>query len=109
MTPRVESEILKAFDAIHSLNVIHGDVRAENILVAEDGNTAWIVDFEFAEIIKDGDDTRGTLISDETQVVGSYWRVLRIITARTVFIKRESTPKRFHGLKVIISDINVCS
>jgi serine/threonine protein kinase len=68
LTSRVESEILKAFDAIHSLNVVHDDVRAENILVAEDGNTAWIIDFEFAEIVKE-EDTRKTLISEETQAV----------------------------------------
>lgn len=69
MTSKAESEILKAFDAIHSLNIIHGDVRAGNILVAEGGNTAWIIDFEFAEIIKEEGDARETLISEETQVV----------------------------------------
>ena len=68
MIIRAESEILKAFDAIHSLNIIHDDVRAGNILVSEDGNTTWIIDFEFAEIIKD-DDVRESLISKETQVV----------------------------------------
>ena len=69
LTSKSESVILKAFDAIHSLNVIHGDVRPGNILVAESGNAAWIIDFEFAEIIKEEDDGRDTLISEETQVV----------------------------------------
>lgn len=51
LTAKVQRKIIKAFEAIHSLNVIHGDVHAENILVTEDGQTVWIVDFEFADII----------------------------------------------------------
>lgn len=52
----VESEILKAYDAIHSLHVIHGDVRSENILIGKDGTSVWIVDFEFSEILTGADD-----------------------------------------------------
>jgi len=42
---------MEAFAAIHSLNVIHGDVRPGNILVSDEGNAVWIVDFEFAYLI----------------------------------------------------------
>jgi RIO-like serine/threonine protein kinase len=50
LTANVKGQVIKAFDAIHSFNVIHGDVRAENILVGRD-DKVWIVDFEFSEIV----------------------------------------------------------
>jgi tRNA A-37 threonylcarbamoyl transferase component Bud32 len=31
--------------------VIHGDVRAENVLVGKDGKSVWLVDFEFSSIL----------------------------------------------------------
>ena len=39
-----------AFAEIHKLEVIHGDVRAANILVAED-ESIWILDFESAQVV----------------------------------------------------------
>ena len=51
LTSQAEKEIMMAFDAIHALGVVHGDIRAENILVTEDGNSAWIIDFEYSEIL----------------------------------------------------------
>ena len=38
------------------MNVIHSDVRAANIFVAEKGNKVWIIDLEDGEIREDGDD-----------------------------------------------------
>jgi serine/threonine protein kinase len=69
LKPKVETEILQAFNAIHSLGVLHGDVRPDNILVAEDGDAVWIVDFEFAEIIDRGDDSNQSEISREIRAV----------------------------------------
>ena len=40
----------QAFAEIHKLEVIHGDVRAANILVAED-ESIWILDFESAQVV----------------------------------------------------------
>ena len=40
LTVKAENEILKAFALIHALGVIHGDIRAENILIADEA--AWI-------------------------------------------------------------------
>jgi serine/threonine protein kinase len=65
----VEKEVLAAFDAIHALNVVHGDVRPENILVTEDENKVWIIDFEDGQIIDDGDDERESKVSDEMEAV----------------------------------------
>jgi len=50
LTAKVKAEVIKAFNAIHSLNVLHCDIRAENILVGMD-DKVWIVDFEFSEIV----------------------------------------------------------
>ena len=71
MTARAESEILEAFNSIHSLGVIHGDVRADNILVSNHGNGAWIIDFEFAEIISDMDDAKHSKLSQEMKDVNT--------------------------------------
>jgi len=65
----VEKEVLTAFEEIHHLNVLHGDIRPANILVAEDGNKVWIIDFEDGEIIADGDEDRESKISDEMKAV----------------------------------------
>jgi RIO-like serine/threonine protein kinase len=51
LTAKVKKEILKAFKAIHALGVVHGDVRADNILVGKD-ESVWIIDFEFAAIVE---------------------------------------------------------
>lgn len=42
--------MIEAFSAIHSLGVIHGDIREENILVGKDGNI-WVIDFEMSSIV----------------------------------------------------------
>ena len=65
----MEKEVLTAFEEIHHLNVLHGDIRPANILVAEDGNKVWIIDFEDGEIIADGDEDRESKISDEMKAV----------------------------------------
>ena len=59
---------MNAFKAIHSLRVVHSDVRTDNILVAEDGNAVWIVDFEFAEIVEGAREAE-LMISVETEAV----------------------------------------
>ena len=69
MTPEVEREILKAFTAIHSLNVVHGDIRTDNILIADGGTAAFVIDFEYAEIIDEWSDAKNLKISQETQFI----------------------------------------
>jgi serine/threonine protein kinase len=77
LTARAESLILNAFAAIHSLGVIHGDVRSENILVSENGDAVWIIDFEFAEIVKEGDEAKMAEIFHETQAIEDLLRELK--------------------------------
>jgi serine/threonine protein kinase len=73
----VENEILAAFEAIHALNVVHGDVRSANILVAEEGNKVWIIDFEDDKILPDGDDETTSKISNEMEVVNEILRDIK--------------------------------
>jgi len=74
----VEKEVLTAFEEIHSLNVVHGDVRPANILVAEDGNKVWIIDFEDGEILADGDQYRESKLSDELKAVCEMLQYIKI-------------------------------
>src|SRR5579859_8069912 len=54
LTAKAEIKILKAFDAIHGLSIVHGNIWTANILIAKEGNAVWIIDFEFAEIVAEG-------------------------------------------------------
>jgi RIO-like serine/threonine protein kinase len=73
----VEKEILAAFEDIHNLDVLHGDVRLANILVAEDRNKVWVIDFEDGEIIADGDEERECKVSNEMEVVREMLQDIR--------------------------------
>ena len=44
---------MKAFDAIHGLGVLHNDVRKQNILVTDDGESVFIIDFDHSVTISD--------------------------------------------------------
>src|SRR5437762_13767595 len=74
---KVESQILKAFGRIHSLGVVHGDVRRENILVDANGNSVWIIDFEYAEIIDGGLESKPSKIALETELVKGLLREIK--------------------------------
>jgi serine/threonine protein kinase len=65
---------VEAFDAIHALNVFHGDIRPENVLLTENSGV-WIVDFEFARIMDDKEDPE---FSTETRVVKDMLRNVKI-------------------------------
>jgi RIO-like serine/threonine protein kinase len=49
MTDEIGEKVLQAFDEIHSLGVMHNDVRRENILVSQSEGSVWIIDFERSE------------------------------------------------------------
>jgi len=61
----VANKVQQAFAEIHKLDVIHGDVRAANILVAED-ESIWILDFEYAQVVFG---SRGQVFTDEASEV----------------------------------------
>jgi RIO-like serine/threonine protein kinase len=58
----VEVEIMKAFDAIHELGVIHNDVREQNILVTDDGESVFIIDFDHSVTISELTEPQGNCI-----------------------------------------------
>jgi len=62
---KVANKVERAFAEIHKLDVIHGDVRAANILVAED-ESIWILDFEYARVVSG---SRGQVFTDEASEV----------------------------------------
>ena len=70
----MEKDLLAAFEEIHKLNVIHGVVSPENILVAEDAHEVWIID---CEIISDGDEARESKISTEMDAVRDVLRNIK--------------------------------
>ena len=51
MQGNVGDKVEKAFAKLHQLHVLHGDVRAANIIVASE--SVWIIDYEYASIIED--------------------------------------------------------
>jgi RIO-like serine/threonine protein kinase len=71
----VEKKIMSAFDEIHGLGVVHGDIRTANILVGND-TTVWIVDFEFSHAVADGN-AGARLLSDERLAVLEMLRHLK--------------------------------
>lgn len=77
LTARAEIEIFNAFDSIHSLGVIHGDIRADNILVAEEGNAAWIIDFESAEIVTERNDVNESQFFQESITIKELLKGLK--------------------------------
>jgi len=70
----VEKQALAAFEEIHNLNVVHGDVRPANILVA---GHVWIIDFEEGQIIADGDGERESKVSDEMNAACEMLRQIK--------------------------------
>ena len=73
----MEKEVLAAFEEIHALNVIHGDVRPANILVSENENKVWIVDFEDGHILADRDEGRESEIANEMEAVREMLRDIK--------------------------------
>ncbi|KAJ6486724.1 kinase-like domain-containing protein [Mycena sanguinolenta] len=55
---RLLLEIAQGLDYLHSMNVVHGDLRGNNILISDDGN-ACLSDFGLATTIADADSTVG--------------------------------------------------
>ncbi|KAF7336079.1 Kinase-like protein [Mycena sanguinolenta] len=68
---RLLLEIAQGLDYLHSMNVVHGDLRGNNILISDDGN-ACLSDFGLATSIVDADSTNG-LTSTSNRAGSSQW------------------------------------
>ncbi|KAJ6486709.1 kinase-like domain-containing protein, partial [Mycena sanguinolenta] len=66
---RLLLEIAQGLDYLHSMNVVHGDLRGTNILISDDGN-ACLSDFGLATSIDDVDSTIG--VTSSSNRAGSF-------------------------------------
>jgi len=87
---------MSAFDEIHGLGVVHGDIRTANILVGRD-RMVWIVDFEFSHAVAEGD-AGAWLLSDERVAVLEMLRYLKEEDGADFEINR---PRDWSNLSVI--------
>jgi len=76
LTLEIGNEIWNAYEAIHELGVIHGDVAPRNILVDSKAGGVWIIDFEYSSFIDEGDEKSHW---NEKQEV---WRMMHDIKTR---------------------------
>jgi serine/threonine protein kinase len=76
---------MKAFDAIHELGVIHNDVREQNILVTDDGESVFIIDFDHS-----------VTITELTEPQGDY---IPTTAERSVALKLREIKVMLHRLK----------
>ncbi|KAJ7609200.1 kinase-like domain-containing protein [Mycena polygramma] len=72
MVDRMLLQIAQGLEYLHSMNVVHGDLRGTNILVSDEGN-ACLSDFGLATTISDADSTTGGLTSSSNQGGSARW------------------------------------
>jgi tRNA A-37 threonylcarbamoyl transferase component Bud32 len=70
----VGDKVEKAFLELHRLGVLHGDVRAANIIVAVDGSIC-IIDYELARVVSNVSDSK--MFDSEQQEVKQLLHQLR--------------------------------
>ena len=59
--------ILDAYEALHDLGIIHGDVRKQNILVLKD-ESVRIIDFETGRVVEDEKELIDVIEVEEDEV-----------------------------------------
>jgi Ser/Thr protein kinase RdoA (MazF antagonist) len=73
LTFNIEARINKAYESLHELGIVHGDVHPDHILVLEDGSIR-IIDFDCAFIVPVGYDK---LIDFEEEEINNLLRELK--------------------------------
>ncbi|KAJ7732395.1 kinase-like domain-containing protein [Mycena olivaceomarginata] len=78
---RLAFEIATGLDYLHSMNIVHGDLRGNNILIS-DGYHACLSDFGLATTIQEGstDTTTGGLVSSSNRAGSVRWFAPELIT-----------------------------
>ena len=75
-------EIAQGLDYLHSMNIVHGDLRGSNILISDDGN-ACLSDFGLATTISDPDSTVGMLTSSTNHGGSARWFAPELIDPKS--------------------------
>ncbi|KAF8189991.1 kinase-like protein, partial [Mycena galopus ATCC 62051] len=86
---RLLLEIAQGLDYLHSMNVVHGDLRGTNILISEDGE-ACLSDFGLATTISDADSTAGMLSSSSNRGGSARWFAPELIEPKSFGCERFS-------------------
>jgi RIO-like serine/threonine protein kinase len=66
LTDNVERNLFAAYRALHKRQVLHGDIRKENILVSED-ESVYIIDFDNASIMSEDD--VGLILREDEEIM----------------------------------------
>ncbi|KAJ7493663.1 kinase-like domain-containing protein [Mycena latifolia] len=72
-------EIAEGLDYLHSMNIVHGDLRGANILISDDGS-ACLSDFGLTTTISDADSTTGARSSSTNHGGSLRWLAPELIT-----------------------------
>ncbi|KAK7038628.1 kinase-like domain-containing protein, partial [Favolaschia claudopus] len=69
---RLTLQIAKGLDYLHSMNVVHGDLKGANILITDDGK-ACLSDFGLATMIEEGDPQITKITSSSNHAGSVRW------------------------------------
>ncbi|KAJ7142511.1 kinase-like domain-containing protein [Mycena epipterygia] len=86
---RLLLEIAQGLEYLHSLNIVHGDLRGSNILVSDEGN-ACLSDFGLATTISDADSTTGLFTSSSNHGGSLRWFAPELIQPKSFGCERFS-------------------
>ncbi|KAJ7690911.1 kinase-like domain-containing protein [Mycena olivaceomarginata] len=86
---RLLLEIAQGLDYLHSMNIVHGDLRGTNILISDDEN-ACLSDFGLATTISDADSTAGALTSSSNRGGSVRWFAPELIEPQSFGCERFS-------------------
>ncbi|KAK7008145.1 kinase-like protein [Favolaschia claudopus] len=84
---RLLLEIAQGLEYLHSVDVIHGDLRGSNILISDEGN-ACLSDFGLATMIPDTDSTIAMLSSSSSHAGSVRWFAPELIRPTSFGLER---------------------
>ncbi|KAK7040569.1 kinase-like domain-containing protein [Favolaschia claudopus] len=84
---RLLLDIAQGLEYLHSVDVIHGDLRGSNILISDEGN-ACLSDFGLATMIPDTDSTTSMLLSSSSHAGSVRWFAPELIQPASFGLQR---------------------
>jgi serine/threonine protein kinase len=80
----VEDKVTKAYQRLHCRGVLHGDVRASNILISDD-NSVYIIDFESSRI-----ESEKVLDSEMLELNKLFHKIKRFAAVKRMLLRQNS-------------------